>query len=102
MYIRTQRALAVGVAGYNKGGISIKQGIIFESLDEVYDYYDEVVKIVNIKQFLFYCSICRVQPDWIDKSIYDGRIVAYYGRERTKECWERWKNYETQQEVSHD
>lgn len=75
--------------------IDIREEVVFDSLDEVYDYYnDNVLKIVNIKQLLFYCDICRVQPDWIGKSVYDGKIVAYYGKDRTKECWERWKRYE--------
>lgn len=61
-------------------------------MDEVYEYYDnEVVKIVNLKQFLFYCSVYHIQPDWIDKSVYDDKVVAYYGKARTKECWEAWK-----------
>lgn len=76
--------------------ISIKQGIVFESLNEVYQYYnDEVLKIVNIKQLLFYSDICGVQPDWIGKSAYDGKLIGYYGKLRTKECWERWKRYDT-------
>lgn len=75
--------------------INIRNGVIFDSLDEVYQYYnDDVVKIVNIKQLLFYSDICGVQPDWVGKSIYDGKIVAYYGKDRTKECWERWKRYD--------
>ena len=70
--------------------IDIKQGTVFESLNEVYQYYDDqVLKIVNIKQLLFYSDICGVQPDWIGKSAYDGKLIAYYGKERTKECWER-------------
>jgi hypothetical protein len=78
---------------------NIRLGNIFDSLDEVYQYYkNDVLKIVNIKQLLFYASICRVQPDWIDKSIYNGRLIAYYGRERTKDCWERWKRYDTGEE----
>lgn len=77
--------------------IIIKQGTVFESLDEVYEYYnDEVLKIVNIKQLLFYSDICGVQPDWIGKSAYDEKLIAYYGKERTKECWERWKRYDTE------
>lgn len=76
--------------------INIRQGVIFDSLDEVYDYYnDSIVKIVNIKQMLFYSDTMGVQPDWIGKSPYDGKIVAYYGKDRTKECWERWKNFDT-------
>ena len=77
--------------------IDIKQGTVFESLNEVYQYYDDqVLKIVNIKQLLFYSDICGVQPDWIGKSAYDGKLIAYYGKERTKECWERWKRYDTE------
>lgn len=75
----------------------IKQGMIFDSLDEVYQHYNnEILKIVNIKQLLFYSDICGVQTDWIGKSVYDGKLIAYYGKERTKECWERWKRYDTQ------
>lgn len=70
----------------------IKQGVIFDSLNEVYDYYkNDVLKIVNIKQLLFYSDVCGVQPDWISQSIYDGKLIAYYGKCRTKECWDRWK-----------
>ena len=76
--------------------INIKTGITFESLDEVYQYYnDNVLKIVNIKQLLFYSDIMGVQPDWIGKSAYNEKLIAYYGKERTKECWERWKRYDT-------
>ncbi|MCM1399919.1 MAG: hypothetical protein NC225_10625 [Clostridium sp.] len=76
--------------------VTIKKRISFDSLEEVYQYYNnQVLKIVNIKQLLFYSDICKVQPDWIGKSIYDGRLIAYYGKERTKECWERWKRYDT-------
>lgn len=75
---------------------NIKEKISFDSLDEVYQYYNnEVLKIANIKQLLFYSDICKVQPDWIGKSVYDGKLIAYYGKERTKECWERWKRYDT-------
>ena len=78
--------------------IYIKQGTVFESLNEVYQYYnDQVLKIVNIKQLLFYSDVCGVQPDWIGKSAYDGKLIAYYGKERTKECWERWKRHDTEQ-----
>lgn len=63
----------------------------FKSLSEVYEHYnDNVVKIVNLKQILFYADICAVQPDWIGRSIYDGRMVAYYGKNRTKEAFDRW------------
>lgn len=76
--------------------IKIKKGISFDSLDEVYQHYNNnVLKIVNIKQIIFYSDICRIQPDWIGKSIYDGKLIAYYGKERTKECWERWRRYDT-------
>lgn len=75
--------------------IKIKQEISFDSLDEVYQHYNnEVLKIVNIKQLLFYSDICGILPDWIGKSIYDGKSIAYYGKERTKNCWERWKRYD--------
>ncbi len=77
--------------------INIKQGVTFDSLNEVYQYYnDQVLKIVNIKQLLFYADVCGIQPDWIGKSAYDGKLVAYYGKERTKECWERWKRFDTE------
>lgn len=73
----------------------IKEGTCFDSLEEVYEYYnDEVLKIVNIKQLLFYSDVCGVQPDWIGKSIYDGKLIAYYGKNRTKSCWERWKRFD--------
>ena len=63
----------------------------FKSLEEVYDHYeDNVIKIVNRKQILFYADVCSVQPDWIGQSIYDGRLIAYYGRERTRAAFERW------------
>lgn len=76
----------------------IKDGIIFESLEDVYEYYHDVVKIVNLKQYLFYASNCGIQADWVCKSPYDGRLVAYYGKERTNDCWERWKHYENKEE----
>lgn len=82
---------------YDYEVINIKKGVIFDSLDEVYQYYDDqVLKIVNIKQLLFYADVCGIQPDWIGKSVYDGKLVAYYGKERTKECWERWKRFDTE------
>ena len=31
---------------------------------------------------------------WIGKSAYDDKLIAYYGKERTKECWERWKRHD--------
>ena len=75
--------------------VNIKQGIIFDSLDEVYQHYNnDVLKILNIKQIIFYGDAMGVQPDWIGKSVYDGKLIAYYGKERTKECWERWKRYD--------
>ena len=75
----------------------IKQGVIFENLDEVYDHYNgEVIKIVNIKQFRFYANICGLQPDWTASSPLDGRIVWYFGRSRTTSAWERWRRYEAQ------
>jgi len=61
--------------------IEIKHGIIFDSLDEVYEHYNnDVLKLVNIKQLLFYSDICGIQPDWIGKSVYDGKLIAYYGK----------------------
>lgn len=82
---------------YDYEVINIKQGVTFDSLNEVYQYYDDqVLKIVNIKQLLFYADVCGIQPDWIGKSAYDGKLVAYYGKERTKECWERWKRFDTE------
>ena len=77
--------------------INIKQGVTFDSFNEAYQCYDDqVLKIVNIKQLLFYADVCGIQPDWIGKSAYDGKLVAYYGKERTKECWERWKRFDTE------
>ena len=80
--------------------LKIRNGIAFDTLNEVYDYYNgEVLKIVNIKQLLFYCDICGVQPDWIGKSVYNDKLIAYYGKERTKECWEKWlRNNESKME----
>lgn len=76
--------------------MNIKQGIVFDSLNEVYQYYDNnVVKILNIKQIIFYGDSMGIQPDWIGKLIYDGKLIAYYGKEKTKEAWERWKRYDT-------
>ena len=79
--------------------LKIKEGIKFDTLNEVYDYYnDNVIRIVNLKQLLFYCSHA-VQPDWVDKSVYDNKLVAYYGKERTKEVWEKWlRNAESKME----
>lgn len=70
---------------------NIRNAVAFDTLNEVYNYYnDNVVKILNIQQIKFYGNICAVQPDWIGESPYDGKLIAYYGRERTKECWEKW------------
>lgn len=75
--------------------INAKQGVTFETLNEVYDYYnDDILKIVNLKQLLFYAHNCGVQPDWIGKSTYNDKLIAYYAKDRTKDCWERWKRYE--------
>ena len=44
--------------------MKIRTGNIFESLDEVYDYYNgDIVKIVNLQQFLFYAGACGIQAD---------------------------------------
>ena len=49
--------------------MKIRTGNIFESLDEVYDYYNgDIVKIVNLQQFLFYAGACGIQADWVDRS----------------------------------
>ena len=65
----------------------------FSSLNDVYEFYkNKVIKIVNIKQILFYADKCNVQPDWIGSSQYNGNLIAYYGEKRTKECWERWRS----------
>ena len=81
--------------------IIMRHGIFFDTLDEVYDYYNnEVLKIVNIKQIIFYSQICRIQPDWIGESIYNGKLIAYYGKPRTKDCWERWKRTELERNDS--
>lgn len=70
----------------------IKSTIAFDTLNEVYEYYnDNVLKITNLKQIIFYSNIFSVLPDWIGESPYDGKLIAYYGKERTKECWEKWK-----------
>ena len=66
----------------------------FKRLDDVWDYYNrEVIKLVNIEQILYYCSECRCQPDWIDKSVQDGRLIAYYGKCRTYDAWARWRDF---------
>lgn len=71
--------------------LTIRESVAFDTLNEVYDYYNgEVLKILNIRQIKFYGDICAVQPDWIGESPYDGKLIAYYGKERTKECWEKW------------
>ena len=58
--------------------MKIRTGNIFESLDEVYDYYNgDIVKIVNLQQFLFYAGACGIQADWVDRSPYDGKLIAY-------------------------
>ncbi len=75
----------------------MKSGIIFESPVEVHDYYYDkggVITIVNIEQLLFYCTECNLQPDWIMRSPYNRRQIALYGKERTSDAWERWKNKE--------
>lgn len=65
----------------------------FNSLEEVYEYYNNrVVKVVNIKQILFYADVCNLQPDWIAKSIFNDRLVAYYGMERSKKAYAYYKD----------
>lgn len=78
----------------------MKYGVIFDSLNEVYEYYNgNVVKIVNLAQLLFYSDICGIQPDWLGKSAYDGKLIGYYGKERTSDCWNRWKRYENSKDA---
>lgn len=65
----------------------------FKSLGDVYEYYDQrVVKLVNIKQILFYADSCNLQPDWISKSVFDNKLIAYYGMDRSKDAYEYWKS----------
>lgn len=71
--------------------LKIRESIAFDTLNEVYEYYDNnVVSLVNLKQIGFY-GLNAVQPDWVEPSPYNKKLVAYYGQERTKEVWERWK-----------
>ena len=65
----------------------------FEDVKEVYGE-DNLIKLCNIKQIVQYAKM-KCQPVWIDEG-YDGKLIAYYGKERTKECWERWKRYDTE------
>ena len=51
-----------------------------------------------LKQVIFY-GMNAVQPDWIDRSPYNNKLVAYYGKERTKEVWNKWlRNEESKME----
>jgi hypothetical protein len=75
----------------------LKQGITFESSSDVYDYYYDrggIITIVNIEQIMFYTTDCNLQPDWIMRSPYNRRLIALYGKERTADAWERWRNKE--------
>lgn len=62
-----------------------------KNLEDVKKIYgdDNIVKIVNLKQIVFYAKMC-CQPVWIDEG-FAGKLVAYYVRQETEMAWEYWK-----------
>lgn len=66
--------------------------IKFNSLDAVYEYYDnQIVKILNMEQVKYYIKH-DVRPDYMEVSPYDSSIVFYFGKRNTTDVWEHWKN----------
>lgn len=68
--------------------------IRFKTESELYSYSastnQEVIKIVNIPQIMFYAEL-GVQPDLIMPSVFNGRLVAYYLSKRTGYVWYKWR-----------
>lgn len=62
----------------------------YNCLEEVKNVYGEnnLVKLVNLKQILVY--IKTIQPVFIDEG-YDHKLICYFVKSETKECWEKWK-----------
>lgn len=64
----------------------------FKSYAEVKRHYtdDELCTLCNIKQIVFYAKN-HVQPLIIDEG-WDGKLLAIYDIDETKDIWNQWKN----------
>lgn len=64
--------------------------IKFKTLKDVKEVYgeDNLVKIVNIKQILFYAKN-GLQPVFIEEG-YKGKLVAYFHKPSTMMLWKYW------------
>ena len=65
--------------------------IKFKTLADVEEVYgkNNLVKLVNLKQILFYCKN-GLQPVFIEEG-YKGKLVAWYHKPSTSKLWEYWK-----------
>ena len=61
----------------------------FQDVEEVYGK-ENLVKIVNLKQILFYCKN-GLQPVFIDEG-YQGKLVAWFHKPSTSMVWKYWKD----------
>lgn len=59
----------------------------FQDVEEVYGK-ENLVKIVNLKQILFYCKN-GLQPVFIDEG-YQGKLVAWFHKPSTSMVWRYW------------
>lgn len=59
----------------------------FADVEEVYGR-ENLVKIVNLKQILFYCKN-GLQPVFIEEG-YQGKLVAWFHKPSTSMVWKYW------------
>ena len=59
----------------------------FSDVEEVYGK-ENLIKIVNLKQILFYIKN-GLQPVFIDEG-YKGKLVAYFHKPSTSMLWRYW------------
>lgn len=67
------------------------KNIKFKTLNDVEEAFgiENIVKIVNIKQILFYVKN-GLQPVFIDEG-YNGKLVAYFHKPSTSILWRYWR-----------
>ena len=69
----------------------------FQDVEEVYGK-ENLVKIVNLKQILFYCKN-GLQPVFIDEG-HQGKLVAWFHKPSTSMVWKYWKDNDPKNKIN--
>ena len=71
---------------------------MFDEKSNVEKNQDEIIKIVNKQQVVFYLERGNVAPIRVELG-YNDRLVFVYLRKDTKEVWQEWKSYTVQRKL---